>query len=71
MINLNMFCKHEWKVLSTTTTLSQFEYAITVLSSSTAGKVTVPSQMCNTDRKHIQIFSCAKCGKLKRFVDDI
>ena len=66
-----MFCKHKWKVLSETTTVSQFEHAITVLKPSTQGRLTIPGQMCDADRKHIQIVACDKCGKLKRFVERI
>ena len=66
-----MFCKHEWRVLSETTTASQFEHAFTLLEHSMKGKFTIPPQMCDADRKHIQIVVCDKCGKLKRFVESI
>ena len=66
-----MFCTHEWKVLSETTTVSQFEHAISVLKPSTEGKFTIPGQMCDAGRKYIQIVTCDKCGKIKRFVENI
>lgn len=64
-----MFCKHNWEVLSETTTVSQFQHAMEQIHS--RAKVTVPGQMCDAGRKHIQIVTCSKCGKLKRFVENI
>jgi len=66
-----MFCKHDWQVLSETTTESKFEHAMKVLKPSVEGKFTIPGQMSDADRKHIQVFTCSKCGKLKRFVENI
>jgi Fe2+ or Zn2+ uptake regulation protein len=37
----------------------------------TTGKITFPSQMSCAERKHIAVFVCDKCGKLKRFVEEI
>ena len=68
---MNMFCKHEWKVLSETTTASQFEHAISVARPNMAGRFSIPSKMCDADRKYIQIVACDKCGKLKRFIEKI
>lgn len=62
-----MFCKHEWKMLSEVTTKSKFEVATENL----VGNITVPWQLANANRKHIQVFTCGKCGKLKRFVENI
>ena len=64
-----MFCKHEWKLLSETVTKSKFEVATEALSDRTT-KMSLPWQMSDTSRKHIQVFTCEKCGKLKRFVED-
>ena len=64
-----IFCKHDWVILSETTTKSKFEASMSVLGS--AGEVDIPGHMCGTDRKHIQVFTCKKCGKLHRFVEDI
>ena len=66
-----MFCKHNWKKISETVTKSQFEVAMETVSPVAAGNVKIPHQMSNADRKHIQVYTCEKCGKLKRFVEDI
>lgn len=58
-----MFCKHEWKVLSETTTESQMELAVRL----GAVKLKNPSSY----RQHIQIVTCSKCGKLKRFTETL
>ena len=62
-----MFCKHNWKVLSETTTESKIEHA---------GKIgarfnTKGGADWALERKHIQILTCEKCGKLERFVEEI
>ena len=62
-----MFCKHEWKVLSETVTKSALEVSAKC---NVTGRG-LPESIMNTDRKHIQVFTCDKCGKLKRFVEDI
>jgi ribosomal protein L32 len=60
-----MFCKHAWKILSEETTKSRVE----VCQESGVLKL---SNLCDAvDRKFIQIVTCQKCGKLKRFVEDI
>ena len=61
-----MFCKHIWVILSETTTKS----AIEVLHET--GQA--PKTLTGTEwfeRKHIQIVSCGKCGKLKRFCENV
>mgnify|MGYP003480836910 FL=1 len=62
-------CKHDWKVLSETTTESPFEVAAKM--SMDCYNVKIPWQMCQTDRKHIVIVSCNKCGCIKKFVEDL
>ncbi len=64
-----MFCKHEWEMISGTVTESKFEHAMRITEDST--EVRIPHQMCHVDRKHIQVFTCSNCGRLKRFVEDI
>lgn len=64
-----MMCKHKWKFLSETTTESQLEHAARVMPPHTVKGY--PSQVCDADRKHIQVFTCELCGRLKRFVEDI
>jgi len=64
-----MFCKHEWTVLSETVTKSKFECAMSAIGA--CGEGTIPHQMSCARRKHIQVFTCKKCGSLKRYVEDI
>jgi len=66
-----MFCKHDWKILSETVTKSKWESSIDAAERRCAGNLTLPHQLCNADRKHIVVLTCEKCGKLKRFVEDI
>jgi hypothetical protein len=69
---MSIFCRHDWKILSDTTTKSKFEIAVeTIKSSVSKDKVKLPWQLCDGERKHIQIVSCSRCGKLKRFVEKI
>lgn len=60
-----IFCKHDWSLLSETTTKSRVE----VLRE--CGVASLKGLFKPVDRKHIQIVACKKCGKLKRFVEDI
>jgi len=60
-----MFCKHKWTVVSETVTKSPIE----VIRES--GFTNVKNLSNPTDRKHIQIVQCEKCGKLKRFVEKL
>lgn len=65
-------CKHEWKLLSETVTKSKYESSIEAVKDLCANtKLSLPWQMCDADRKHIQLFTCEKCGKLKRYVEKI
>lgn len=65
-----MFCKHDWKLLSDTTTKSKFEVATEAFGNGPM-RIKLPWQMSDAGRKHIQVFTCNKCGKLKRFVEEI
>lgn len=58
-----MFCRHDWKVLSETVTKSEMELAVELGATSLKN--------ASAYRKHIQIVYCEKCGKLKRFVEEI
>ena len=62
-----MFCKHEWKILSETMTKSRIEVISEVLNS--MSKISGLYDLAS--RKFIQIVYCVKCGKLKRFVEEI
>lgn len=68
-----IFCKHDWKLLSETITKSKFEHSIETLRNDTIlnHPTDLPWQLCNADRKYIQIFQCSKCKKLKKFVEKI
>lgn len=68
---MKIFCNHEWEILSDTTTESKFEHARRICDNTGAVSVKIPHQMCQADRKNIQILSCSKCGKLKRYVTNI
>lgn len=62
-----MFCKHKWTILSETTTESLAEKAAKHNLTPRAGTVNPYA----FSKKLIQIVSCSKCGKLKKFVEDI
>lgn len=64
-----MFCKHNWTLLSETITESDFEHLIKTLDQLglAIGKISSAKAKCT--RNHIQVFTCEKCGKLKRFVE--
>ncbi len=66
------FCKHDWKLLSNITTESIFEMTIRNLKDAdrNTGRQ-IPWQLCDGGRKHIQTLNCIKCGKIKRFVEQI
>jgi len=67
-----MFCKHKWELLSETVTKSKFESSMEAAElEHRVKKINLPHQLCDADRKHIQTFTCNKCGKLKRFVESI
>lgn len=66
-----MGCLHDWKILSETVTKSKFESAMSIVTARTDKTFTIPAQMCDASRKHIQIVTCTKCGRMKRFVEDI
>lgn len=60
-----MFCNHEWRILSETTTESAYEHAKNI------GLIVTRGSTLGLERKYIQIVVCDKCGKLKQFVEDI
>ncbi len=65
-----MFCKHDWKLLSEITTKSKFEVAFEAIRDK-ARNSNLPWPMNDVSRQHIQVFTCNKCGKLKRFIKEI
>jgi hypothetical protein len=67
-----IFCKHDWELISETVTKSRYEVAMEAFDGRAGtSKVNLPWQLCDASRKHIQTFTCRKCGKLKRFVEEI
>lgn len=62
---MNVFCKHNWEILSETTTKSRIELLREV------GCQSIKGMDNPADRKFIQVVACKKCGTLKRFVEDI
>lgn len=67
-----MFCKHDWELKNEATTESKFEHALKQCKKAgVTNKFTLSGQMCDAERKYIQVFACRKCGKLKKFVDTI
>ena len=67
---MKLFCKHNWEVLSETTTESIQEQNIRL------GGVAYETEWDNVlqklhEKKHILVVKCTKCGKLKRFIEDI
>ena len=68
-----MFCKHSWKMLSETITESKFEHSAKQIKMMGLGreKITIPWQLSDASRKHIQVFTCEKCGKMRRYVEKI
>lgn len=64
-----MFCKHEWKVLSETTTQSALENAFQAAKNANLNLESFKG--FSAERKHIQVFTCTLCGKFKRFVETI
>lgn len=58
-----MFCRHDWELISDTITKSELELVIA------AGATSIKN--ASNKRISIQIVGCKKCGKLKRFVEDI
>ena len=71
IMRLKMFCNHDWKILSETITKSKYETSMTAADSIGTKAARLPWQLCDASRKHIQIFTCEKCGKLKRFVEEL
>ena len=64
-------CKHDWILLSETISESKFQHALTTVRN-LGGKCKYKWQDdLDTTRKHIQICTCKKCGKIKRYVEVI
>ena len=64
-----MFCKHKWELISEHTTKSILEL---VAENLIKVRITNHTDVIDmSDRKFIQILTCGKCGKLKRYVERI
>ena len=68
---MKLFCKHKWEILTETTTKSKFEITAEVSNLSSSSDFTVPWQLADASRKHIIVVTCPKCGKIKKFVENI
>lgn len=68
---MNIFYKHDWELKTETVTKSKWQHTLEEASKAQIGKTHLPAQLCDADRKHIQVFTCKKCGKFKRFVETI
>ena len=67
-----MFCKHKWKLLEQTTTKSKFEHCLEKLrQTGVTESLKLPHQLACANRKFIEVYTCEKCGDLKRFVENI
>ena len=66
-----ILCRHKWEKLSETTTESVFESSMRAISEKMTGRVNLPHQLCDGDRKHIVILSCCNCGAIKKFVTEL
>lgn len=64
-------CIHEWELVSETTTKSKFEHSVEVSRKNLSESIKLPWQLCDGDRKLIQVLTCKKCGRLHRYVEDI
>ena len=64
---MKLFCTHKWILLHSEATESRFEVASKYIADES--KVTIPWQMYDSTKKYIQILSCEKCGKTKKFVE--
>jgi len=66
--------KHDYVVLSETTTKSRFQRALEAIEAN-EGKYSrstcVPHQLCHDNGKFIQILKCTTCGKIQRYVEEI
>ena len=62
---MSIFCKHDWSVLSETVTKSALEHTCDLGAEIESGSESL------LNRKHIQVFTCSKCGKLERFVEEL
>lgn len=71
MIFKKILCSHEWVKLSEIVTESSLECTMKVFSTPRLEEISLPGNAFNSDKKVIQVFTCSKCGKLKRFVEKV
>lgn len=65
MTILGIFCKHDWQILSEITSKSPMECA------EKSGIILTKGPSAIVTRKLVQIVSCKKCGKIKKFVTEV
>lgn len=61
-----LFCRHKWNKVSDLITESSIE----VISKALPGAET-PYELAGTNRKHIVILTCDKCGKVNKIVTNL
>lgn len=64
------FCKHQWQIIADTVTKRRFEIVNSAMTGTKKLKVSHDADSM-LRRKHIQLLHCTKCGKLKRYVENI
>lgn len=63
-----MFCKHEWKILSDQIVKNTMKDRVTAKNHAPGHMLDFIETLKDT---HIQVISCNKCGKLKRYVTKV
>lgn len=64
-----IFCKHNWQLISETKTESMLEQMDRIFPEKTQTLASVKEFLLQ--KKLIQIVECNRCGKIKKFVEDI
>ena len=70
MFNLFKRCNHEWKILLERETDSPIQHSIKAMGGIDKIK-NLPWQLCESKRFLIEIITCNKCGKIKKFETEI
>ncbi|MCK5606767.1 hypothetical protein KAR91_32995 [Candidatus Pacearchaeota archaeon] len=60
-----MSCKHNWKILHSEISESMMEQAVRLGGEITEGNASIFT------KKSIQIVTCDKCGKIRKYVEEV
>ena len=71
VMKMSIFCKHDYELISETTTESRIEHTLRVANENKLNCNSIKGAGAGANRKFIQVFTCKNCGDLKRFVEDI